>query len=75
MSDMPIVDFHLSLSTAQLESAYFSGYDQVNTALEREPDDLPEGVYRVVDGELYRLVAGAPPELAPEPHELDSHPL
>jgi hypothetical protein len=50
----------LSVSTAEEERNYFSAQPPL---LER-PDTnaiLPAGLYRVIDGRLYRVVEGIPP--------------
>ena len=50
-------------STAEDELNYFSrGF--VNATVEPDPSTiLPEGSYRVIEGELYRVVPGLPPIL------------
>jgi len=62
-------DFHMSqdiqiaLSTADEESYYFTGEQVISSSLEFEKV-FPSGVYRVLDGKLYMIVEGIPPELS-----------
>jgi hypothetical protein len=47
----------LSVSTAQEEQNYFTG--QPPTPFQSNPNDvLPPGTYRVIGGQLYRVVEG-----------------
>lgn len=52
-----------SLSTAEDEQNYFTGQPD---PIQPDPSAvLIPGVYRVIDGRLYRIVGGLPPELQP----------
>lgn len=55
------VRFHFSLSTAEDEKNYFSGVSSALGELGNAQQQLPSGVYRIVDGELCRIVPGRPP--------------
>jgi hypothetical protein len=62
---MRFTEIQLSLSTADEERAYF--YGPTSTP---EPDVtavLPAGVYRVVEGNLCRVLPGLPPGFPVEP--------
>lgn len=61
---MTFVQFQLSLSTAEEERNYFGGCDQAIEYKFDAPSILPSGQYRVVDGELYRIVPGSAPTSA-----------
>ncbi len=55
-----MVDFQLAVSTAEEEENYFFG--QPIPTHESDPEAaLPGGVYRVIDGQLYRVLPGAAP--------------
>lgn len=56
-------DIQISLSTADEESYYFTGEQTNSSSLEFEKV-FPSGVYRVLDGKLYMIVEGVPPELS-----------
>lgn len=59
-SSLNLVQMQLSLSTAEDERNYFTGSSPVSPP---EPDPeaiLPPGIYRVIDGEIFRVSAGAP---------------
>ena len=56
-----LVEFQFSLSTAEEERVYFSGQEPVPQQQAAQESHLPSGDYRVLNGELYRLVAGSPP--------------
>lgn len=65
MTDDFVVE-QLSVSTAEDEQNYFS--DTPPTAHQPSPNSiLPAGLYRVVDGSLYRLVGGGGPGTALPP--------
>lgn len=60
MSDLVFIDEQFSLSTAEDEKNYFSG-----TPLQELPEVAPEkilppGLYRVIDGEVFRIAPGSP---------------
>jgi hypothetical protein len=55
---MTFTSFNFFLSTAEEERDLFSG--QFTPAPPRAVAALPAGVYRVVDGELFRIVPGTP---------------
>ena len=49
----------ISVSTAEEENNYFTG--QPEASVEPRPNAiLPPGTYRVIDGELYRVVDSVP---------------
>ena len=55
----------LSVSTAEDEMNYFTG--QPELAVQPNVDAiLPPGTYRVIEGQLYRIVSGIPAELPGE---------
>jgi hypothetical protein len=54
----------LSVSTAEDENNYFTG--QQNVIEQPEPSKvLPAGLYRVIEGQLYRVIGGVAP-LSPD---------
>lgn len=58
----------ISFSTAEEEEFYFTG--GLAAAHTLDPSVvLPPGTYRVIDGELFLIVAGTPAELAVEPKQ------
>jgi hypothetical protein len=60
-----LVQFQLSVSTADEERIYFTGYQR--GAFEIYPDaPMLPGNYRIVDGKAYRIIDAAAP--------LDEHP-
>lgn len=61
MNRISLVTCQLSLSTADVEADIFSG-QEISTPSQPVAPALEPGVYRVVDGELFRLVPGLPPE-------------
>jgi hypothetical protein len=63
---LTLTDFQISLSTAEEEANYFTG------GIQRlhEPDPavvMPAGIYRVIDGQLYRIVPGVSPIVGTAP--------
>lgn len=58
MNPLELTAFQLSLSTADEEDALFDWLE--NSKIGVEPAHLPSGVYRVIDGEMYRIVPGIP---------------
>ena len=61
MTSMDLIEFQMALSTGEQEEVLFNKLEPSEDAHETEEGWLPPGVYRVVDGELYRLVPGSPP--------------
>jgi hypothetical protein len=62
----------LSVSTAQEESNHFTGQPQAVP----EPDPnaiLPPGLYRVIDGRLYRVVQAVAPAMQLHCEEIQGH--
>jgi hypothetical protein len=55
------VSEQLSQSTAQVAASYFRGSSRPDVQL--EPQILPPGVYRVVNGEVRQVLTGLPPDL------------
>lgn len=56
-----LIEFQIALSTGEQEETLFGDRDPVREAQGVEEACLSPGTYRVVDGELYRLVPGVPP--------------
>lgn len=54
------VDFQFELSTAESEKQYFSVTMPVDRSEPETAINLPQGNYRVIDGQLYLLVAEPP---------------
>lgn len=52
-----MTEFQLSLSTAEDEANYFSQYPSVFPA---PVSEVPTGIYRVIDGQLFQVVPGVP---------------
>ena len=50
--------YHLYFTTADIESMYF--YGETDQPDEYEPVNFPYGTYRVIAGELFRIVEGTP---------------
>ena len=57
---MELVIKQFSLSTAEEEKNYFTGQPTA-TAQPNPKTILPPGLYRVIDGRLYRVVEGIAP--------------
>lgn len=58
-----MIEFQFSLSTAEEESNYFTGSPE--TRYEPAPQScMPEGVYRVIDGRMFRVAPGPSPFVA-----------
>jgi len=56
---MNLVQMQIAVSTAEDESYYFVGqHSRARSRAALSP--MPEGVYRVVNGELCRILPGAP---------------
>ena len=55
------VSEQFSLSTAQVAASYFTGTSRSD--LQPQPQILPPGVYRVVNGEVRQVLPGLPPDL------------
>lgn len=53
------VEDQFSLSTAEEENNHFFGDDYRYTPLQFGPS-LPEGTYRIIDGEVFMIVPGSP---------------
>ena len=51
------------VSTAEDERNYFTEIAGEERTPARESKALPAGTYRVLDGQLYRIVPGIPPNL------------
>lgn len=54
------VEEQFALSTAEEEKNYFTETTQAMGMPVAQPHVMPSGIYRVIDGELYRLVPGVP---------------
>lgn len=61
MMSMELIEFQMALSTGEQEEALFDEREPNRDMREMEEGWLSPGTYRVVDGELYRLVPGVPP--------------
>lgn len=59
-----LVEFQISLSTAEEELNYFTGHEAATFEVYPAPV-MPAGTYRMVDGRLYRIVPEAAPISAP----------
>lgn len=58
-----LTEVQLSLGTAEEQQRVFFG-ERGETGFTPQPEtQLAAGTYRVIDGELVRVVAGVPPEL------------
>jgi len=55
-----LIDFQFSLSTAEDERNYFSGITPTPPPEVRLEEAMPPGIYRIIDGEAYRVVPGVP---------------
>ena len=58
---MELIEFQMALSTGEQEETLFSEREPSKDMRGMEEGWLSPGTYRVVDGELYRLVPGIPP--------------
>ena len=59
-----LIEFQLSVSTADDEKAYFTGNEGVAIGSATENSlSLPAGTYRLIEGALYRIVPGIPPTM------------
>jgi hypothetical protein len=54
----------LSTTTGEQEEQYFSGSHEPTPLAPREGVSLPSGDYRIVAGDLYRILPGVPESLA-----------
>lgn len=59
MTTQELVEFQISLSTAEEERTLFEGVEALQ-GHPPEPIPLPAGAYRIIDGHLYRIVPGLP---------------
>ena len=57
---LELIEFQLSLSTGEQEAGLLTEYESGKHAKDQEKGWLYPGIYRVVDGQLYRLVSGIP---------------
>ncbi len=57
-----LIGFQIALSAAELEAGLFAEIESEEQGKEEEKGLLSSGIYRVVDGQLYRLVPGTPPD-------------
>ena len=58
--EIKMIEVQMCLSTAEDEKNYFSGTTSKPPVI--DPDEiLPPGTYRIIDGELYRILPGLPP--------------
>lgn len=60
MTEFKFVSEQFSLSTAEEESALIVDIEWENDAPRPLPAQMGPGVYRVIAGELVRLIAGSP---------------
>ena len=56
-----LIEFQLALSTGDQEEVLFNERESRKDVHGIEDGWLSPGTYRVVDGELYRLISGIPP--------------
>ena len=61
MMSMTLIEFQMALSTGEQEEVLFNEGEPGRDMQGMEEGWLSPGTYRVVDGELYRLVPGVPP--------------
>ena len=61
MMCMELIEFQMALSTGEQEECLFNELEPSEDMQGIEEGWLSPGTYRVVDGELYRLVPGIPP--------------
>lgn len=61
MRYLELIEFQMALSTGEQEKVLFNERDPSKDMQGIEEGWLSPGTYRVVDGELYRLVPGSPP--------------
>ena len=59
---MELIEFQMALSTGEQEEVLFNELESSKDMQGIEEGWLSPGTYRVVDGELYRLVPGIPLE-------------
>lgn len=59
---LELIAFQMALSTGEQEEALFNALEPDGQLKKADEGWLPPGTYRVVDGQLYRLVPGVPPE-------------
>jgi hypothetical protein len=59
-----LIVLQISLSTADDEANYFTG-DPAPSAVPKPSRFLPAGTYRVMDGQLYRVLPGISPRYIP----------
>ena len=59
---MELIEFQMALSTGEQEEVLFNELESGKDMQGIEEGWLSPGTYRVVDGELYRLVPGIPLE-------------
>lgn len=62
MMSMELIEFQMSLSTGEQEKVLFNDLEPSKDLQVIDKGWLSPGTYRVVDGELYRLVPGVPLE-------------
>ena len=55
-----LIEFQMALSTGEQEARLFDEIEPLEQVNEEEEGWLSAGTYRVVDGQLYRLVPGIP---------------
>lgn len=55
-----LIEFQMALSTGEQEAGLFTEIEGGEQIKEEEEGWLSPGIYRVVDGQLYRLVPGIP---------------
>ena len=61
MMRVELIEFQMALSTGEQEEVLFNEREPSKGIQGMEEGSLSPGTYRVVDGELYRLVPGSPP--------------
>ena len=57
---LELIEFQMALSTGEQEAGLFDKTESGEQVREEEEGWLSPGTYRVVDGQLYRLVPGIP---------------
>ena len=62
-----LTEKYFFLSTDKSNNDYFTGESNcLNVKKIDKVSELPEGMYRVIDGKLFKIVSGVPPEFNKE---------
>jgi len=55
---MIFIENQFTVNTADEKENYFTGEQQYNYKLNNEIESLPSGKYRIIDGELSKIISG-----------------